>query len=104
MTSEEIRSVAPEADLHPEYYSYQDQGCELSPLCLKCPRPQCALDEYGGIAGALRARRDNRIIEQASKGKNTSELAELFELSMRTVQRILKDDREKTSHYDREVF
>ncbi len=104
MTLEEIGHVAPEMDLHPEYYAYQDEGCELSPSCLQCPRPQCALDECGGIAGVLRNQRDNRIVDQADKGKNTRQLAEAFELSKRTVQRILKQDRDSQFNYVSEEF
>ena len=34
-------------ELLPERYPYRDEGCEVSPSCLKCPLPQCKYDEPG---------------------------------------------------------
>ncbi len=33
------------ADQSPEYYHYEDTGCEVSPSCLNCPLPQCKYDD-----------------------------------------------------------
>ena len=32
-------------DQGPEYYHYEDTGCEVSPSCLTCPLPQCKYDD-----------------------------------------------------------
>ena len=32
-------------DSLPEHARYKDEGCELSPSCLRCPLPRCQYDE-----------------------------------------------------------
>ncbi len=36
----ELEETTP-SDLPPEYCHYQDDGCELTASCLKCPFPGC---------------------------------------------------------------
>ena len=101
MTLEDFGHVAPEMDLHPDIYPYEDKGCELEPSCLNCPRPTCALDEKDGIAGALREWRDSSICYHAWQGKTTQELADVFDLSQRTVQRVLQNKRNNNAESKR---
>ena len=35
-------------DAIPEFYHYEDTGCEVSPSCLNCPLPQCKYDDPDG--------------------------------------------------------
>jgi len=87
-----------EMDLPPEYCHYQDDGCELATAylgdrssCLKCPFNRCVYDEPGGkqrwLKG-LRAREMARLF--TTEGKGIRELAQIFGVSQRTVQRALK--------------
>ncbi|MCX5994857.1 MAG: helix-turn-helix domain-containing protein [Chloroflexi bacterium] len=84
------RWVAP-TDRLPDYSEYHDQGCDLSPSCLKCPLPKCRHDvQVEGKRGA-RLLRDRAILRQRSlAGKSVAELATEFDLSKRTIQRIIR--------------
>ena len=80
-----------EADLLPEYSHYQDEGCDLAESCLNCPFPKCVYEEPGGKQHLLkrwRAREMARLF--TTEGKGVNELALMFDVSQRTVQRILK--------------
>ncbi len=77
-------------DLPPEYVRYQDEGCELDGSCLNCHLPLCIYDEPRGKQHWLKDQRDGRIIKLFSRGKKVSELAAIFGVSQRTIQRALK--------------
>jgi len=80
-----------ELDLPPEYCHYRDEGCDLADSCLNCPFTRCIYDEAGGkqrwLKGA-RAREMTRLF--TTEGKRAKELALMFGVSQRTVQRTLK--------------
>jgi hypothetical protein len=78
-------------DLPPEYCQYHDAGCEFSESCLNCHLPVCVYDEPGGKQRLLKRQRGAdmaRLFTQ--EGKSISELANIFDVSIRTVQRALK--------------
>ena len=77
-------------DLLPEEFSYQDKGCELWPCCLACPFPHCVKEEPWGKEKFLKRRRAERMMKLKEEGKSVGEIARIFELSTRTVQRWLK--------------
>lgn len=78
-------------DLPPEYCHYRDEGCELAESCLNCPLSQCIYDQSGGKQRWLKGQRDREIVRLFSTGnKGAKELALMFDLSQRTVQRALK--------------
>ena len=77
-------------DLLPEEFPYIDEGCELSPSCLNCPFPRCVKEEPWGKEKFLKRRRAERMLELKNEGKSTAEIARIFEVSTRTVQRALK--------------
>jgi hypothetical protein len=79
------------ADLPPEYCRYRDEGCDLSGSCLNCPFPNCVYEEPGGRqrwVKKIRAREMARLF--TTRGKSVKELALIFGVSQRTVQRALK--------------
>ncbi len=81
-----------ELDLPPEYCHYKDEGCELAESCLNCPFPSCIYDEPGGKQHLLKRQRDREIVRLFKKeGKGVKELAAIFGISQRTVQRALKN-------------
>ncbi len=87
----ELRSFDTELDLPPEFCRYRDEGCEFSESCLNCPLPLCVYDEPGGrqrVRLRQRAREMARIAR--TDGVGTKELAKMFGVSQRTVQRALK--------------
>jgi DNA-binding transcriptional ArsR family regulator len=77
-------------DLLPEEFPYEDKGCELFPSCLNCPFPYCLKEEPWGKEKFLKRRRAERMLELKREGKSIEEIARIFEVSPRTVQRWLK--------------
>ena len=78
-------------DLPPEYCHYHDQGCEFADSCLNCPLPMCIYDEPRGRQRFLKRQRAAEMARLSTEeGKGTRELAKMFGVSQRTVQRTLK--------------
>ena len=98
MELEPIDEIDMEMDLPPEFCRYHDDGCELATTylgakssCLNCPFSRCVYDEPGGqqrMIKRLRAREMARLFNK--EGKGIKELAIMFGVSRRTVQRALK--------------
>jgi hypothetical protein len=79
------------SDLPPEYCHYRDEGCEFADSCLNCPFPQCLYDAPRGKQRWLKELRNEEITRLFSSGGwRMRELALLFGLSQRTIQRALK--------------
>lgn len=82
--------VAP-ADRLPEYFDYRDRGCDLSSSCLKCPLPRCRHDVQAQYTRSARMLRDKEIFRQRRRaGKSVARIAREFNLSKRTIQRIIR--------------
>ena len=78
-------------DLPPEYCRYQDEGCEFAESCLNCPLPVCIYEEPGGKRRLLKRQRAKEMARLlTTEGKGIGELAQIFGVSQRTVQRALK--------------
>jgi DNA-binding NarL/FixJ family response regulator len=84
-----------ELDLLPDEIAWRDEGCEFFPSCLNCPLPQCVEDEPRGQQRLRMAARKRRMAELRRSGKSVKEIAELFGVSRRTVQRALENQRLK---------
>ena len=66
-------------------------GCELAESCLGCPFPQCVYDEHMGKQRRRKKLRNNEIARLFSdESKEVKELAMIFGVSQRTIQRALK--------------
>ena len=80
-----------ERDFLPEFCRYHDEGCEFADSCLNCPLPICVYDEPGGKRRLLKRRRAQEMARLfTTEGKGQKELAKIFGVSQRTVQRALK--------------
>jgi AraC-like DNA-binding protein len=78
-------------DQLPDYFEYRDQGCDLSSSCLRCPLPKCRHDKQEGGRRVSKRLRDLEIFRQrTASGRSISELATEFDLSKRTIQRIIR--------------
>ena len=78
-------------DLPPELCRYRDEGCELAQSCLSCPFPRCIYEQPGGKHRWLKRARDKEIMRLfRSRGKSVKELAQIFGVSQRTIQRAIK--------------
>jgi AraC-like DNA-binding protein len=84
-----------EHDLRPEFCHYRDEGCEYAQSCLACPFPQCLYDEPGGRQRWLKDLRNKEIKKLFGARWKVNELALLFGVSQRTVQRALKEEKGK---------
>ena len=90
------RKGVPAMDTLPEYFPYRDDGClEVSGSCLRCPLPRCKYDSDASgnrtwLQRERRAQRDSRVIQvRCQEGVTIPELAQRFDISQRTVHRIL---------------
>lgn len=79
-----------EQDLRPEYCRYKDEGCEYARACLDCPFPQCLYDEPRGRQRWLKELRSREINRLFEAGRRVRELAVMFDVSDRTVQRAVR--------------
>ncbi len=78
------------ADSLPEYTRYRDDGCDIHSTCLSCPLPRCRYEEPGGLRALINEHRDRQIVALRSKGVPVEELAGRFQVSRRTVFRVLE--------------
>ena len=83
-------------ELLPEEFPYEDRGCELFPSCLNCPFPHCIREEPWGKEKFLKRRRAERMMKLKEEGRSVGEIARIFELSTRTVQRWLNIVKEES--------
>jgi len=78
-------------DNPPEYCHYTDEGCDLSASCLNCPLPVCVYEVPGGKQKLIKTKRAGEMVRlRNDDNRSVSEIAALFGVSTRTVQRALK--------------
>jgi len=78
-------------DLPPEFCRYRDAGCEFASSCLHCPFSQCIYEQPRGRQRWLKRLRAGEIRRLFTTGrKEVKELAIMFGVSQRTIQRALK--------------
>jgi hypothetical protein len=82
-------------DMLPENVRYRDDGCDVHPQCLSCPLPRCRYEDKGGLRGMINEHRDRGIIEARMKGLGAAEVAQQFNVSRRTVFRVMEVEAEK---------
>lgn len=70
---------------------FEDEGCELHPSCLNCPRPVCKHDEPHSYTKLhTHARRDKRIYELRMSGVPPAEIKRAYGVSFRHIQRVMQ--------------
>jgi hypothetical protein len=87
-------------DLLPEDMEWPDDGCEFFPSCLNCPLPHCLEEEPRGKQKLRMLTRAEQMAKLREEGKSTTEIAGLFKVSMRTVQRALSSCGQKKDGND----
>ena len=98
MTQARVKSTR---DLLPEFYPYRDAGCDMSPSCLECPLPQCKYDNPGWLQRERRTERDRQVVYAFRQdGMTAPQVAFRFDLSQRTIFRILKRYEEEMGELD----
>ena len=103
MTSIATRNTV--VDAVPEYYHYEDTGCEVSPSCLTCPLPQCKYDDPLWFQRYRRITRDMKVWStMQSEALTVEEAADRFSVTVRTVFRIMRRCREAAPELDGEAM
>jgi hypothetical protein len=78
-------------DLLPEYCVYRDEGCEFAVSCLECPFACCLFERCYSKKHWHNVTRDRNIVKLSKiPGMTTDYLAKRFNISRRSVQRILR--------------
>ncbi|MFQ6026868.1 MAG: transposase family protein [Dehalococcoidia bacterium] len=78
-------------DAVPEFYHYEDTGCEASNSCLSCPLPQCKHDDPVWFQRNRRLARDfNVLTAMRLEHLSVDEAAERFSVTVRTIFRIMR--------------
>ena len=79
----------------PEFYRYEDDGCEASDACLDCPLPRCKHDDPSWYQRNRRLAKDLQVMYTIRQERlSVEEAAERFSVTVRTVFRILQRCRE----------
>ena len=83
-------AIAP-LDVVPENFPYRDDGCSVSPSCLRCPLPQCKYDDPTWFQREKRKERDGDVLATMRRNHlSVPQVATRFEISQRTVFRIMQ--------------
>ena len=72
-----------------EYANWRDTGCELHSSCLECPLPHCIEERPRGRQKRWLESRAEGMQSLAAAGHTVREIAAVYEVSRRTVQREL---------------
>ena len=84
----------PIVDVSPQYNTYKDTGCEVSPKCTLCPLVQCKYEDlaaYNREQAAVRHRRISEAVQ--AEGLTVVQVQQRFNVGKRTVWRALKEMR-----------
>ena len=82
-------------DTIPEFFHYEDTGCEVSDACLECPLPQCKFDDPLWFRRNQQMAKDFQMMYAIQQERLTiEEAAERFSVTIRTVFRTLQRCRE----------
>jgi len=90
--------IGGELDLLPDQVEWRDEGCEFFSSCLNCPLPKCVEDEPRGQQRLRMEARKRRMAELRRRGQSVKEIAGLFGVSRRTVQRALENKKPKVKN------
>lgn len=91
MTQQVLTAPATPIDATPEFFHYEDTGCEVSSSCLDCPLPQCKYDDPIWYQRNRRLAKDLQVMA-AMRLENLSveAAAERFSVTVRTIFRIMQ--------------
>ena len=82
-------------DAVPEFFHYEDTGCEVSLSCLNCPLPQGKYDDPAWFQRYQRLSKDLIVLTaMQSENLTVDEAAERFSVTVRTIFRIMRRCRE----------
>ncbi len=92
-------------DAVPEFFHYEDTGCEVSLSCLNCPLPQCKYDDPAWFQRYQRFSKDLIVLTaMQSENLTVDEAAERFSVTVRTIFRIMRRCREAPAELEEQEF
>lgn len=95
-------------DSIPEFFHYEDTGCEVSRSCLKCPLSRCKYDDPVWFQRHRRMARDLKVWRTIQLEELTADqAADRFAVTARTIFRIMRrcrDAGEELQEEELEVF
>ena len=77
-------------DLKKDEINFKDSGCRFSSSCLNCPIEICVYDNPSIVRNLEKNNRDKNIIKDRSEGLSNKQIANKYNISIRTVHRSLK--------------
>ena len=77
-------------NLNNDEINFKDSGCRFSSSCLSCPIEICIYDDPSFVRNLEKNNRYRNIIEDRSNGLSNQQIAEKYNISVRTVHRALK--------------
>ena len=87
-----------QCDTTPEFFHYEDTGCEISASCLNCPLPQCKYDDPIWYQRNRRLARDFQIMSTIQlENLSVEDASERFSVTVRTIFRIMRRCRDAMS-------
>ena len=90
-----LKQSNPIKDSTPEYYYYEDTGCEISRSCIKCPLSRCRYDDPVWFHRHRRMAKDLKVWHtMVREDLSTDQAAERFSVTVRTIFRIMRRCRE----------
>ena len=82
------RWTEPIVDAPPEFWHFEDTGCDVAPACLRCPLPVCKYDDPLAKRREMRRVRYAPVLLLLGQGVPAREVAEQTGISARTVARL----------------
>jgi len=77
----------------PDNHNYVDEGCDISSSCLNCKFLLCKYDDKKYSKKYKIFHRNREINLKIKQGVSIKEIAKFFNLSTRTVRRVIKNDK-----------
>ena len=108
VTRSDTRPATKTVDAVPEFYHYEDTGCEVSRSWLKCPLSRCKYDDPVWFQRHRRMAQDLRVWQAIQREDLTADqAADRFSVTVRTIFRIMRrcrDAGEELEEEELEVF
>ena len=90
-------------DSVPEFYHYEDTGCEVSRSCLSCPLSRCKYDDPVWFQRHRRMARDLKVWRTMQLEELTADqAADRFSVTVRTIFRIMRRCRDAGEELEEE--
>ncbi len=102
-TKSAIKSPGKSIDAVPEFYHYEDTGCEVSRSCLNCPLSRCKYDDPVWFQRHRRMARDLKVWRTMQLEELTADqAADRFSVTVRTIFRIMRRCRDAGEELEEE--